>query len=159
MCAETSTIVRDVAADFFFDCWDVEIPSAECIRDIPRGVHYHAAQGLWFFLLVASVFVRIPYFMQFEGMFMNPHLCTHLWVRFFDSTGATAVCAYGAPLCFHNSTLFRCSVVSPTLDLQPGGHGPYPLFCLALVALPGAYFPANIDLHKPPLRDKSLRRL
>jgi hypothetical protein len=46
MCAEASTIVRAVAAGFFCDCWDVQIPSDECIRDIPRGGHYHA-QGLW----------------------------------------------------------------------------------------------------------------
>jgi hypothetical protein len=45
MGAEASTVVRAVAADFFFDCWYVEIPSDEGIRDIPRGVHYHA-QGL-----------------------------------------------------------------------------------------------------------------
>jgi hypothetical protein len=42
MGAEASTIVRAVAADFFFDCSDVEIPSDECIRDIPWSVHYHA---------------------------------------------------------------------------------------------------------------------
>jgi hypothetical protein len=26
-CAKASTVVRAVAADFFFDCWDVEVPS------------------------------------------------------------------------------------------------------------------------------------
>jgi hypothetical protein len=45
ICAEASTIVRAVAADFFFDCGDVEIPANESIRDIPWGVHNHA-QGL-----------------------------------------------------------------------------------------------------------------
>jgi hypothetical protein len=47
--------VRAVAAGFVFDRWAVKIPSDEClrdipgsgkcVRDIPRGVHYHA-QGL-----------------------------------------------------------------------------------------------------------------
>jgi hypothetical protein len=45
ICAEASTIVGAVAADFFFDCLDVEISADECIRNIPWGVHYHA-QGL-----------------------------------------------------------------------------------------------------------------
>jgi hypothetical protein len=45
MCEEASTIVRAVAADFFFDCGDVVIPANESIRNIPGGVHYHA-QGL-----------------------------------------------------------------------------------------------------------------
>jgi hypothetical protein len=42
MCAEASTALRVVAADFFFDCWYLEIPSDNCIRHIPRCVHYHA---------------------------------------------------------------------------------------------------------------------
>jgi hypothetical protein len=45
MFLEAITIVRAVAADFFFDCGDVEIPTNESIRDIPGGVHCHA-QGL-----------------------------------------------------------------------------------------------------------------
>jgi hypothetical protein len=45
ICAEASTIGRAEAADFVFDCRAVEIPSDECIKDIPGGVHYHA-QGL-----------------------------------------------------------------------------------------------------------------
>jgi hypothetical protein len=32
MCAEASTVVRAVAADFFFDCGDVEIAANESIR-------------------------------------------------------------------------------------------------------------------------------
>jgi hypothetical protein len=42
MCAEASTIERAVAADFFFNCWYLEIPSDKSIRYIPRCVHYHA---------------------------------------------------------------------------------------------------------------------
>jgi hypothetical protein len=45
MGAEATTIMRAEAADFVFDCRAVEIPSDECVRDIPGGVHYHA-QGL-----------------------------------------------------------------------------------------------------------------
>jgi hypothetical protein len=45
MCSEACTIVRAVAADFFFDCEDVEIPTNESIRNIPWDVHYHE-QGL-----------------------------------------------------------------------------------------------------------------
>jgi hypothetical protein len=45
MGAESSTIVRAVVADFFFDCWAVEVPSDEWIGDVPGGVHNHA-QGL-----------------------------------------------------------------------------------------------------------------
>jgi hypothetical protein len=42
MCAEASTVLRAVAADFFFNCWYLEIPSDDRIRHIPRCVHYHA---------------------------------------------------------------------------------------------------------------------
>jgi hypothetical protein len=35
MCSEASTVVRAVAADFFFDCGDVEIPANESIRNTP----------------------------------------------------------------------------------------------------------------------------
>jgi hypothetical protein len=45
MCAEASIILRAVAAEFFFNCWYLEIPSDNRIRHIPRCVHYHA-QGL-----------------------------------------------------------------------------------------------------------------
>jgi hypothetical protein len=45
MCAEVSTILRAVAAYFFFNCWYLEIPSHNHIRHMPRCVHYHA-QGL-----------------------------------------------------------------------------------------------------------------
>jgi hypothetical protein len=42
MCAEASTILRAVAADFFFNCWFLEIPSDNRIRHIPRCVQYYA---------------------------------------------------------------------------------------------------------------------
>jgi hypothetical protein len=42
MCAEASTVLRAVAADFFFNCWYLKIPSDNRIRHIPRCVHYHA---------------------------------------------------------------------------------------------------------------------
>jgi hypothetical protein len=41
MCTEVSTILRAVAADFFFNCWCLEIPSDNRIRHVPRCVHYH----------------------------------------------------------------------------------------------------------------------
>jgi hypothetical protein len=34
MCADASTILRAVAADFFFNCWYLEIPSDNRIRHI-----------------------------------------------------------------------------------------------------------------------------
>jgi hypothetical protein len=40
MWAETRTVLRAVAADFFFNCWYLEIPSDNRIRHIPRCVHY-----------------------------------------------------------------------------------------------------------------------
>jgi hypothetical protein len=40
-----STGQRAVAADFFFICWCLEIPSTNRIRHVPRCVHYHV-QGL-----------------------------------------------------------------------------------------------------------------
>jgi hypothetical protein len=46
-----STILRAVVADFFFNCWYLEIPSDNRIRHIPRCVHYHA-QG---FRLIGNV--------------------------------------------------------------------------------------------------------
>jgi hypothetical protein len=42
MCAEASTVLRVVAADFFFNCWHLEISSDNHIWHIPRRVHYHA---------------------------------------------------------------------------------------------------------------------
>jgi hypothetical protein len=42
MCTEASTILGAVAADFFFNCWYLEIPSDNRIRHIPSCVHYHA---------------------------------------------------------------------------------------------------------------------
>jgi hypothetical protein len=38
MCAGASIILRAVAADFFFNCWYLEIPSDKCIRHIPSKV-------------------------------------------------------------------------------------------------------------------------
>jgi hypothetical protein len=35
MFAEASTVLRAVAADFFFTCWYLEIPSDNRIRHIP----------------------------------------------------------------------------------------------------------------------------
>jgi hypothetical protein len=42
MCADASTVLKAVAADFFFNCWYLEIPSDNRIRHIPRCVHYRA---------------------------------------------------------------------------------------------------------------------
>jgi hypothetical protein len=42
MCAEASTVLRAIAADFFSNCWYLEILSDNRIRYIPRCVHYHA---------------------------------------------------------------------------------------------------------------------
>jgi hypothetical protein len=37
-------VLRAVAADFFFDCWCLEIPSDSRILHVPKSVHYHALQ-------------------------------------------------------------------------------------------------------------------
>jgi hypothetical protein len=42
MCAAASTVLRAVVADFFFNCWYLEIPFDNRIRHIPRCVHQHA---------------------------------------------------------------------------------------------------------------------
>jgi hypothetical protein len=42
MCSEVSTALRAVAADFFFTCWGLEIPSDSRNQHVPRCVHYHA---------------------------------------------------------------------------------------------------------------------
>jgi hypothetical protein len=47
MCAEASTALRAVAADFFFNCWYLEIPSDNRIRHVPLCVHYHAQGFDW----------------------------------------------------------------------------------------------------------------
>jgi hypothetical protein len=44
MCTEANTVLRAVAADFFFNCFYVEIPSDNRIRHVPRWVRY-LAQG------------------------------------------------------------------------------------------------------------------
>jgi hypothetical protein len=41
MGVKSSTILIAVTADFFCDSWAAEVPSDECIRDIPGGVHNH----------------------------------------------------------------------------------------------------------------------
>jgi hypothetical protein len=45
MYAESSTVLRAVVADFFFNYWYLEIPLDNRIRHVPRCVHYYA-QGL-----------------------------------------------------------------------------------------------------------------
>jgi hypothetical protein len=40
MCAEASSILGAVAANFFFNCWYLEIPLNNRIRHIPRCVRY-----------------------------------------------------------------------------------------------------------------------
>jgi hypothetical protein len=42
MCAEASTVLRAVVADFYIKCLYLEISSDNRIRHIPRCVHYHA---------------------------------------------------------------------------------------------------------------------
>jgi hypothetical protein len=42
MGATSNTIVRDVKADFFFDCRAAEVRSNEWNRDVPWGVHNDA---------------------------------------------------------------------------------------------------------------------
>jgi hypothetical protein len=42
VCAEASTVLRAVAADFYFNCWYSEIPSDNRIRHKPRCVHCDA---------------------------------------------------------------------------------------------------------------------
>jgi hypothetical protein len=42
MCAEASTVLRAVAADFFFNCWCLVIPAGNHIRYEPRCDHYQA---------------------------------------------------------------------------------------------------------------------
>jgi hypothetical protein len=45
VCVEVNTVLRAVAADFFFNCWYLEISSNNLIRHVPKSVLYHA-QGL-----------------------------------------------------------------------------------------------------------------
>jgi hypothetical protein len=42
VCAEVNTVLRAVAADFFFNCWYLEIPSDNHISHVPMCVHCHA---------------------------------------------------------------------------------------------------------------------
>jgi hypothetical protein len=41
MCAEASTILRAEAADFYFNCWYLQIPLDNHIRHVTRYVNYH----------------------------------------------------------------------------------------------------------------------
>jgi hypothetical protein len=68
VCAEASTILRAVAADFFFNCWYLEIPSDNHIRHIPRSVHYRKTlynkkQLISLTLMLLSYF---PYFNRID---------------------------------------------------------------------------------------------
>jgi hypothetical protein len=40
VCTEASTVVRAVAADLFFNCWCLEIPSENHIRHEPKRAHH-----------------------------------------------------------------------------------------------------------------------
>jgi hypothetical protein len=42
MRAEASTVLRAVVADFFFNCWYLEIPLDNRIRHVPKCVHNRA---------------------------------------------------------------------------------------------------------------------
>jgi hypothetical protein len=41
VCAEARAVLRDVAADVFFNCWRLESSSDSRIRQEPRCVQYH----------------------------------------------------------------------------------------------------------------------
>jgi hypothetical protein len=58
MCAEASTILRAVAADFFFNCWYLEIPSGNHIRHMGREDERWKLQGYKEFL---HCFLAISY--------------------------------------------------------------------------------------------------
>jgi hypothetical protein len=47
VCAEASTVLINAAADFFFNCWYLEIPSDNRIRDVTRCVHCHKQSFDW----------------------------------------------------------------------------------------------------------------
>jgi hypothetical protein len=42
MCTKVSTILRAEAADFFFNCWYLDISLDNHIQHVPRCTHYHA---------------------------------------------------------------------------------------------------------------------
>jgi hypothetical protein len=42
VCVDASTALRAVAADFFFNCWRLEIPSDNCIIHVLRCVQCRA---------------------------------------------------------------------------------------------------------------------
>jgi hypothetical protein len=49
MCAEASTVLRAVAADFFFNCWYLEIPSDNRILHIPSfaiWIYFHGNKSV-----------------------------------------------------------------------------------------------------------------
>jgi hypothetical protein len=71
MCSEASTVLRAAAADFFFNCWYLVIPSDNRIRHIPRCVHYHA-QG---FRLSRFVIVILPSSIFKSGQKQNFGIC------------------------------------------------------------------------------------
>jgi hypothetical protein len=84
MCAEASTVLRAVVADFFFNCWYLEIPSDNRNRHIPRCVHYHA-QGFRLetfygtlhslhMVLSATHFIFKNHWPQFYGHILMQHL-------------------------------------------------------------------------------------
>jgi hypothetical protein len=47
VCTEASTVLRAVAADFFFNCWCLEILSDNSIQHVPRCIHYHEQGFRW----------------------------------------------------------------------------------------------------------------
>jgi hypothetical protein len=61
VCIEASTVLRAVAEDFLFNCLYLEVPSDNCIRHIPRCVHYRAQSfGLETFLNFCVTGSHIP---------------------------------------------------------------------------------------------------
>jgi hypothetical protein len=46
VCAEASAVLRAVAADFFFNCWCLEIPSDNRIRKFAEHVKGNISTGV-----------------------------------------------------------------------------------------------------------------
>jgi hypothetical protein len=85
MCAEASTVLRAVAADFFSNCWYLEIPSDNRIRHIPRCVHHHA-QGFKGGIIGYDVLSVKVYFLLFGDGLAYPSTLKTEAVRFSEES-------------------------------------------------------------------------
>jgi hypothetical protein len=127
MCAEASTVLRAVAADFFFNCWYFEIPSVNRIRHIPGCVTIMRMAFDWKRSGISMLEVEavpqscIPYQI---GLSIVLYMRNFLLVESFDLRPSNQYSLVGViPSCFRFAKMCLCKV-SLLSRPKPNRKGP-----------------------------------